>query len=99
MDASNALTGALGRLFAIAEAYPDLKANTNFLQLQDELSHTENKVAFSRQAYNDAVMGYNTGIESFPNNLVAGFGSFPPATLLQATESPEEKKPVKVSFG
>ena len=72
MDASNLLTGALGRLFAIAEAYPDLKANTNFLQLQDELSHTENKVAFSRQAYNDSVLRYNNAIETIPGRWVAG---------------------------
>jgi LemA protein len=72
MDASNALTGALGRLFAIAEAYPDLKANTNFLQLQDELSHTENKVAFARQAYNDAVLRYNNAIQTYPGKLFAG---------------------------
>src|ERR1051326_5866447 len=78
MDASNALTGALGRLFAIAEAYPDLKANTNFLQLQDELSHTENKVAFARQAYNDAVLRYNNAIQTFPGRLFAGSRSAKP---------------------
>ena len=72
MDASNLLTGALGKLFAIAEAYPDLKANTNFLQLQDELSHTENKVAFARQAYNDAVTYFNNAITTFPGSLFAG---------------------------
>jgi LemA protein len=72
MDASNVLTGALGRLFAIAEAYPDLKANQNFLQLQDELSHTENKVAFARQAYNDSVLRYNNAIETYPGKLFAG---------------------------
>jgi LemA protein len=92
------MNGALGRLFALSEAYPDLKANQNMMQLTEELTSTENKIAFARQAYNDAVMGYNTAIESFPNNFVAGFGSFPPATLLEATESPEEKKAVKVSF-
>jgi LemA protein len=78
MEASNALTGALGRLFAVAEAYPDLKANTNFLQLQDELSHTENKVAFARQAYNDSVLRYNNAIQTFPGRLFAGSRSAKP---------------------
>jgi LemA protein len=96
--AEGALTGALGRFFALAEAYPDLKANQTMMQLSEELTSTENKIAFARQAYNDAVMTYNTGIESFPGNVVAGFGSFAPATLLESTESPEEKKAVKVSF-
>jgi LemA protein len=98
MTAEAGLSGALGRLFALSESYPDLKANQNMMQLSEELTGTENKIAFSRQAYNDAVMSYNTAIESFPNNFVAGLGSFPPATLLESTESPEEKKPVKVSF-
>jgi len=92
------LSGALGRLFALAEAYPDLKANQNMMQLSEELTSTENKIAFSRQAYNDAVMSYNTAIESFPDNYVAGFGSFKPATLLESTEAPEERKAPKVSF-
>jgi LemA protein len=98
MAAEAGLSGALGRLFAVSESYPELKANQNMMQLSEELTGTENKIAFSRQAYNDAVMTYNTAIESFPNNFIAGFGSFPPATLLEATESPEEKKAVKVSF-
>jgi LemA protein len=98
-QAEGALGGALGRLLAVFEQYPDLKANQNVLGLQEELTSTENKIAFARQAYNDSVMEYNTGTETFPNNFVKGFGSFPPATLLEATESPEEKKPVKVSFG
>ena len=92
------LSGALGRLFAVSEAYPDLKANQTMMQLSEELTSTENKISFARQAYNDAVMSYNTGIESFPDNFVAGFGGFKEATLLEATESPEERKPVKVSF-
>jgi LemA protein len=92
------LSGALGRLFAVSESYPDLKANQNMMQLSEELTSTENKISFARQAYNDAVMAYNTAIESFPDNFVAGFGGFKEATLLEATESPEEKKPVKVSF-
>ena len=92
------LSGALGRLFAVSESYPDLKANQNMMQLSEELTSTENKISFARQAYNDDVMSYNTAIESFPNNFVAGFGGFREATLLEATESPEERKPVKVSF-
>jgi len=92
------LSGALGKLFALSESYPELKANQTMMQLSEELTSTENKISFARQAYNDAVMEYNTGIESFPNNFVAGFGGFREATLLEATESPEEKKPVKVSF-
>jgi LemA protein len=98
MTAEAAFNGSLGRLFALAEAYPDLKASQNMQQLTEELTSTENRIAFARQAYNDAVMSYNTAIEMFPNNFVAGFGSFPTATLLEATESAEEKKPVKVSF-
>jgi len=96
--AEGALTGVLGRLFALAEAYPDLKANTNMLSLQEELSSTENKVAFSRQAFNDAVMEYNTKRESFPDTIFAGMFGFGPAELLAATESAEERKAPKVSF-
>lgn len=98
MSAEAGLTGAMGRFFALAEAYPDLKANQNMMQLSEELTSTENKIAFARQAYNDAVMTYNTAIESFPDNYVAGFGNFPEATLLHATESAEERKAAKVSF-
>jgi len=96
--AEGALTGVLGRMFALAEAYPDLKANQNMLSLQEELSSTENKVAFSRQAFNDAVMEYNTRRESFPDNIFAGMFGFGPAELLAATESAEERKAPKVSF-
>jgi LemA protein len=92
------LSGALGRLFALSEAYPDLKANQTMMQLSEELTSTENKIAFARQAYNDAVMSYNTAVQSFPDNFVAGFGGFKDATLLEATESPDERKPVKVSL-
>ena len=92
------LSGALGRLFAVSEAYPDLKANQTMMQLSEELTSTENKISFARQAYNDEVMSYNTAIESFPDNFVAGFGGFKEATLLESTESPEERKPVRVSF-
>ena len=97
-QAEGALTGVLGRMFALAEAYPDLKANQNMLSLQEELSSTENKVAFSRQAFNDSVMDYNTSRESFPNNIFAGMFGFSAADLLQATESAEERKAPKVSF-
>jgi len=97
-QAEGALTGVLGRLFALAEAYPDLKANQTMLSLQEELTSTENKVAFSRQAYNDSVMEYNTKRESFPDNLFAGAFGFGPAELLQATESAEERRAPKVAF-
>jgi len=97
-QAEGALTGVLGRMFALAESYPDLKANQNMLALQEELSSTENKVAFSRQAFNDAVMEYNTSRESFPNSIFAGMFNFGPAELLAATESAEERKAPKVSF-
>jgi LemA protein len=96
--AEGALTGVLGRLFALAEAYPDLKANQNMLALQEELSSTENKVAFARQAYNDSVMEYNTRRESMPDNFFAGAFGFGPAELLQATESAEERKAPQVKF-
>ncbi len=72
------VSGALGRLFALAESYPDLKANQNMLALQEELTSTENKVAFARQSFNDAVMNYNTQCERFPNSLIAGIGGFAP---------------------
>jgi len=96
--AEGALTGVLGRLFALAEAYPDLKANQNMLSLQEELTSTENKVAFARQGYNDSVMEYNTKRESFPDNIFAGFFGFGPAELLQAPEAPEERKAPQVKF-
>jgi LemA protein len=96
--AEGALTGALGKLFALAEAYPDLKANQSMMQLSEELTGTENKIAFARQAFNDSVMTYNTAVEQFPSSLIAGMFSFRQGELLQATESPEEKKAVKVSF-
>jgi LemA protein len=97
-QAEGALTGVLGRMFALAESYPDLKANQNMLALQEELASTENKVAFARQAFNDAVMEYNTKRESFPDNIFAGAFGFTPAELLAATESAEERKAPKVSF-
>jgi LemA protein len=78
-----ALNGALGRLMAVAEAYPDLKANQNMMQLSEELTSTENKVAFARQAFNDAVMAYNNRREVFPNSILAGMFNFAPAALLE----------------
>jgi LemA protein len=95
--AENALSGALGRLFALAEAYPDLKANQNMMQLSEELTSTENKVAFARQAFNDAVMNYNNAREMFPNSIVAGMFAFWPAQLLEI-ESPEKRAVPQVKF-
>ncbi len=92
------LRGSLGRLFALSEAYPDLKSNENMVQLTEELSSTENRISFARQAYNDAVMHYNTALEMFPNSVVARRGNFPIATLLESTDSPEARQVVKVSF-
>jgi LemA protein len=96
--AENSLTGALGRLFALAEAYPDLKANTTMMQLSEELTSTENKVAFARQAYNDAVLSYNNKREVFPNNLVAGMFAFGPAQYLEL-DDPAKREVPKVRFG
>ena len=95
--AEGALTGAMGRLFALAESYPDLKANQNMMQLSEELTSTENKVAFARQAYNDSVMTYNTTRESFPGNLLAGPFGFTEARLLEI-EKPAEREAPRVSF-
>jgi len=91
------LTGALGRLMVVAEAYPDLKANQNMMQLTEELTSTENKVAFARQAYNDSVISYNTVRETFPTSVIAGLFQFAPAELFQI-DNPEEKQAPKVSF-
>jgi len=94
-----ALTGALGRLNVVMEAYPDLKANQNMMQLSEELTSTENKVAFSRQAFNDQVMAYNTYKQSFPNVLVAGaFGHAEDASLLEFEDSEAIQEAPKVSF-
>jgi LemA protein len=92
-----ALTGALGKLFALSEAYPDLKANQNMMQLQEELASTENKVAFSRQAFNDAVLLYNNSAENFPNNVIARFFSFALASFLEI-DAPEKREAPEVSF-
>ena len=95
-QAEGQLNGALGRLMMIAEAYPDLKANENMLLIQEELTATENKVAYARQGFNDAVTRYNTSREVFPNVLLAGFFGFDEANLLEA--APEERVVPKVSF-
>ncbi|MBD0268419.1 MAG: LemA family protein [Cyanobacteria bacterium Co-bin8] len=96
-SAEAALTGSLGRLFALSEAYPDLKANENMAQLMEELRSTENRIAFARQAFNDSVTLYNTKREVFPSNLIANNFNFRPAQLLE--ESPPEVKAVpRVSF-
>jgi len=95
--AENALTGTLGRLFAIAEAYPDLKANTTMMALMEELTSTENKVSFARQAYNDSVMAYNTRREVFPSNILAGMFNFAPAELF-VIEAAEQREAPKVKF-
>ena len=96
-QAEGALTGTLGRMFALAEAYPDLKANQNMMQLSEELTSTENKVAFARQAFNDAVMNYNNQREMFPNSIVAGMFMFTPAQLLEI-EAPEKRAVPQVKF-
>jgi LemA protein len=97
-SAEGVLQGALGRLFALAESYPDLQSNQNMMQLSEELTGTENKVAFARQAFNDAVMAYNTATEQFPGSMLAGVFRFETAQLLQATESADERKPIRVQF-
>lgn len=97
-SAEVALSGALGRIFALSESYPDLKANQNMMSLQEELGSTENRIAFARQAFNDAATVYNTAREKFPNNIVANMFNFTAAELLASTESAEEKKAPKVSF-
>ena len=96
-SAETALTGTLGRLFAVAEAYPDLKANQEMIQLMEELTSTENKVAFARQAYNDSVMVYNTARETFPTNIIANTFNFTAAEMF-VIDKPEEKAAPKVSF-
>jgi LemA protein len=95
--AEGLLGGALGRLFALSEAYPDLKANQNMMQFQEELTATENKVAFSRQAFNDAVLGYNNKAENFPNNVIAGMFRFELASFLEI-QSEEKREVPEVAF-
>jgi LemA protein len=95
--AENVLSGALRQLFALSEAYPDLKANQNMMQLSEELTSTENKVAFARQAYNDSVMSYNNAREVFPSSIIAGMFNFQPASPLDIAK-PEAREAPKVSF-
>lgn len=91
------LGGALGRLFALSESYPELRSNQNMLQLQEELTSTESKVAFARQSYNDAVMHYNNKLEMFPSNFIAGMFNFVPATSFEVS-SDAERESVQVKF-
>jgi LemA protein len=95
-QAENALTGALKSLFAVAEAYPDLKANQNFLQLQEELTSTEDRIAYARQFYNDSVLNYNNAIQVFPKNILAGMFNFEKREFFEG--EPEAEGPVKVEF-
>ena len=97
VSAESGLGGALSRLMVVSEQYPDLKANQNMMQLTEELTSTENKISFARQAYNDSVMTYNTDREVFPSNLIAGMFNFLPAELF-VIDKPEEKQAPKVSF-
>ncbi len=95
--AESALNGAMSKFFLVVENYPDLKANQNFLSLQEELSSTENKISFARQAYNDQVLGYNNKIEMFPSNIVAGMFNFKQEEFFEI-ENEEEREVPKVQF-
>ena len=95
MKANGELTQALGRLFALTEAYPELKANTNFLQLQDELTGTEDKIAYARQFYNDSVLNYKNKIEMFPSNIIAGMFNFKPEPFYEIADADREAPKVK----
>ncbi len=96
-ESEGALGGVLSRLFALSEAYPDLKANQNMMQFQEELASTENKVSFARQAFNDSVMGYNNTVENFPNSIIAGMFTFELASFLEI-DSDEKRDVPDVSF-
>jgi LemA protein len=96
-QAENVLSGALKSLFAVAEAYPDLKANQNFLNLQEELTSTEDRIAYSRQFYNDSVLSYNNKIQTFPRTVIAGMFNFEKREYFEG--DPEATGPVKVDFG
>ncbi len=96
-EAEGALGGVLSRLFALSEAYPDLKANQNMMQFQEELASTENKVAFSRQAFNDSVLSYNNTAENFPNNVIAGMFSFALSSFLEI-DAEEKREAPEVAF-
>lgn len=95
--AEGMLSQSLRQLFAVAESYPDLKANQNMLQVQEELTSTENRIGFARQAYNDSVMRYNNAVEQFPGSIIAGMGGFKQAEFFEV-EAAEERKAVKVQF-
>jgi len=95
MKANGELSGALSKLFALAESYPDLKANTNFLDLQNNLKETEDKIAYARQFYNDAVLKYKNKLEMFPSNIIAGMFNFKPEPFFEATEAEKETPQVK----
>jgi LemA protein len=95
-QAENVLTGMLRQLFALSEAYPDLKANQNFASLQDQLTETEEQIAFARRYYNERVLGYDNAIEMFPSNIVAGMFSFAPRPYFEAET--ESREPVRVDF-
>ncbi|MBL8765750.1 MAG: LemA family protein [Planctomycetes bacterium] len=97
IKAENALSGLLTRFMAVAENYPELKANTNMMSLQEELASTENKIAFARQFYNDSVMRYNTKVESIPTNIIAGMFNFERMEFFEV-ENAAEREPVKVQF-
>lgn len=94
-NADNAVTGALRQLFALSEAYPDLKANQNFIALQEELSATEGRVAYARQFYNDSVLGYHNKLDTFPTLLVAKFGTFPRREFFEADDAARTAPEVK----
>ena len=96
-QAEGMLSGALGKLFALSEAYPDLKANTNFLQFQEELTATEDKVSYSRQFYNDSVLGYNNKIGTIPSNIIAGMFNFTTREFFEVS-TPEDREVPKVQF-
>ena len=97
LSAESGLTGAMSKLMVVSEQYPDLKANQNMMQLTEEMTSTENKISFARQAYNDSVMGYNTTRESFPTNILSGMFNFSEAQLFQIEDATERVAP-KVSF-
>lgn len=99
-QSENMLTGALRQIFALSESYPDLKANQNFMQLQEEIATTENKISFARQHYNDSVNSYNSSIQQFPANFIVGFGNFPPRVfwVMDGEEAKAAQVPPTVSF-
>ena len=98
MEASNALTKQVNGLLAVAENYPDLKANTNFIKLQEELTNTENKISYSRQLFNSTTSAYNTKLESFPSNIVGKLFGFKPSQFLETPESEKEVPKVEFNF-